>query len=399
MRRPASTTSPAMKTLLSLLFAFLCCSSAQADTPAAQTRIVPVAMPVAPVLEARAYLLYDFTSNQILVNQNGNERQEPASLTKLMTAYLTFSAIRQKSLTLDKSVTPTADAIRPQGEESRMFLEVTKPVTVAELLRGLIIQSGNDAARVLAETISGNESAFATRMNQEAQRLGMKNTHFVNATGLPSPQHYSTAYDLAMLAAAIVRDFPEHYPLYSGRNYFYNNINQFNRNRLLWMDPFVDGMKTGHTESAGFCLVASAKRDNRRLISVVLGTDSDNARAIESQKLLNHGFQNFEAVRLFKQDESVTRLRVWKGTDKYLNITFQRDLAVAIPRGQRAQLRATLETVQPLIAPVSSGQRVGTLKLTLGGKPYFDYPLIAGESVPLANVFSRGWDTIRLFFQ
>ncbi|BBE49584.1 D-alanyl-D-alanine carboxypeptidase DacC [Ferriphaselus amnicola] len=388
-----------MKTLLSLLFAFLCCPFAQADSTPVQPRVLPVAIPVAPVLEARAYLLYDFTSNQILVSQNGDERLEPASLTKLMTAYLTFSAIRQKSLTLDKSITPTADAIRPQGEESRMFLEVTKPVTVAELLRGLIIQSGNDAARVLAETVSGNEAAFAVRMNQEAQRLGMKNTHFVNATGLPSPQHYSTAYDLAMLAAAIVRDFPEHYPLYSERNYFYNNINQFNRNRLLWMDPFVDGMKTGHTNSAGFCLVSSAKRDNRRLISVVLGTDSDNARATESQKLLNHGFQNFESVRLFKKDESVTRLRVWKGTEKYLTITFPRDMAVAIPRGQQAQLRATLDTVQPLIAPVSASQRVGTLRLTLGGKPYFDYPLVARESVPLANVFSRGWDTIRLFFQ
>lgn len=384
-----------MRVLLFLLFTMIFCSSARADSMPAQGRVLPVA----PVLEARAYLLYDFTSNQILVNQNGNERQEPASLTKLMTAYLTFSAIRQNTLALDKSITPTAEAIRPQGEESRMFLEVTKPVTVAELLRGLIIQSGNDAARVLAETISGNETAFAVRMNQEALRLGMKNTHFINATGLPAPQHYSTAYDLAMLAAAIVRDFPEHYPLYSERNYFYNNINQFNRNRLLWMDPFVDGMKTGHTNSAGFCLVSSAKRDNRRLIAVVLGTDSDNARAIESQKLLNHGFQNFESVRLFKKEESVTRLRVWKGTATHLNISFGQDMAVTIPRGQQAQLKATLETVQPLIAPVSTGQRVGTLKLTLGGKPYFDYPLIARENVPLANVFSRGWDTIRLLFQ
>jgi D-alanyl-D-alanine carboxypeptidase (penicillin-binding protein 5/6) len=396
-----------MKALFVLFFSLLLSPGAQAAlasgpgnglfSPAG--RASNVAMPMPPVLEARAYLLYDVTSNQILVNQNGNTRMEPASLTKLMTAYVAFSAVRQKTLSLTKEVTPSADAVVPQGEESRMFLEATRPVTVAELLRGLIVQSGNDAARVLAETISGTEAGFAARMNQEAQRLGMKNTHFVNATGLPAAQHYSSAYDLSMLAAAIVRDYPEHFAIYSQREFQYNGINQFNRNRLLWMDPFVDGMKTGHTQSAGFCLVATAKREGRRLISVVLGTDSDAARAIESQKLLNHGFQNFEAVRLFKKDQSVAQLRVWKGTEKMLSAGFRQDMFVSIPRGQHGQLRAGLETVKPMIAPVSAGQRVGTLKLTLGGKPYFDYPLIAQESVPMANVFSRGWDTLRLFFQ
>ncbi|MEJ1959099.1 MAG: D-alanyl-D-alanine carboxypeptidase family protein [Nitrosomonadales bacterium] len=247
--------------------------------------------PLPPVLAAKAWLLYDYTSNQILVNQNGAERFEPASITKLMTAYLVFSAIKQGHLSQNQMVAPSADALRADGEESRMFLVSNKAVTVGELLHGLIIQSGNDAARVLAETIAGSESNFADLMNKEALRLGMNNTHFVNASGLPHPQHYSTAYDLALLAAAIVRDFPEFYPLYSLREYQYNNISQPNRNRLLWMDPYVDGMKTGHTESAGFCLVASSKRDKRRLISVVLGAPSETLRATESQKLLNYGFQ------------------------------------------------------------------------------------------------------------
>lgn len=379
-------------------FLLFCALSLTSLVALAQPKTMPLMASASPVLEARAYLLYDFTSNQVLVNHNGTERLEPASLTKLMTAYITFSSIRQKSLALDKSILPTATAITPQGEESRMFLEVTKPVTVAELLRGLIIQSGNDAARVLAETISGSEVAFAARMNQEAQRLGMKNTHFVNATGLPSPQHYSSANDLAMLAAAIVRDFPEHYQIYGERSFFYNNINQFNRNRLLWMDPFVDGMKTGHTDTAGFCLVSSAKRDNRRLIAVVLGTDSDSARAIESQKLLNYGFQSFETVRLFNKNQTISHLRIWKGTEKYLDISFQQDLTVTIPRGLQPNLRASVEILQPLMAPVSAEQRIGTLKLYLSDKPYLDYPLIAHRNIPLANVFARGWDTIRLLF-
>lgn len=393
-----------MNALISTLLSFFCCSfvlatpvSASNTSTSVPSLISSVSPP--PVLEARAYLLFDFTSNQVLVNQNGSERLEPASLTKLMTAYLTFTALHQQLLTLDKSITPSIYAIRQQGEESRMFLEVTKPATVAELLRGLIIQSGNDAARVLAEAIAGSEAAFAVQMNKEARRLGMTNTHFINATGLPSSQHYSSAYDLAILASAIVRDFPEYYSFYSERNFFYNNINQFNRNRLLWMDPFVDGLKTGHTDNAGFCLVSSAKRDNRRLIAVVLGTDSDNARAIESQKLLNYGFQNFQSVRLFKKDEVVNHLRVWKGTEKFLNIVFKQDLIVAIPNGQQPQLRAKLEIVKPLIAPVSANQRIGTLKLTLANKPYLDYPLLAHQTIPQANVFSRGWDTILLFFQ
>ncbi len=352
-----------------------------------------------PVLAAKSWLLYDYTSNQVLVSENSEDRVEPASITKLMTAYLAFSALKQGHLAQDQAITPSAEALRTQGEESRMFLGQNKPVTVGELLHGLIIQSGNDAARVLAENIAGNEEKFSELMNKEAQRLGMKNTHFVNASGLPRPQHYSTAYDLALLAAAIVRDFPEYYPIYSMREYQYNNIKQDNRNRLLWLDPYVDGMKTGHTESAGFCLVASAKRDKRRLISVVLGAASDNLRATESQKLLNYGFQYFETVRLYQKNQPVSSIRVWKGTENKVNIGFRDDLLLSVPNGQMAQLKVTMETRQPLVAPVSIGQKIGTLKLTLNGKPYAEFPLVALESVSLANVFSRGWDNIRLLFQ
>ncbi len=356
-------------------------------------------LPPAPVLAARSYLLYDFSSNQILLSHNARERIEPASLTKLMTAYLTFTALKLNQLALGQSTLPTAEVLLSKEVESRMFLEQNKAVTIAELLRGLIVQSGNDAARMLATAIAGNEADFAELMNKEAQRLNMKDSHFVNATGVPHPQHYTSAYDLTLLAAAIVRDFPEHYPLYSMREYQYNNMKQSNRNRLLWMDPYTDGMSTGYGESADFCLVASARRDQRRLISVVLGAASDNLRAAESQKLLNYGFQSFEAVRLYQKNQPVAGVRLWKGAASTVNVGFRRDLTLSIPTGQLAQLKATMETQQPLMAPVSGGQKIGLMKLTLDGKPYAEFPLVALEPVPLANIFSRGWDSIRLLFQ
>jgi D-alanyl-D-alanine carboxypeptidase (penicillin-binding protein 5/6) len=281
-----------------------------------------------------------------------------------------------------------------------MFLEAGKAVSVEELLHGLIVDSGNDAARVLAENIANHEVAFASdMMNSEAKRLGMNNTHFVNATGLPEEQHYSSAHDLAVLAAAIIRDFPEFYSIYAMREFQYNNVKQFNRNQLLWLDPFVDGMKTGHTESAGFCLVASGKRDQHRLISVVLGATSESLRSTESQRLLNYGFQNFDVVPLYKKDQPVTSVRTWKGTEKNTDIGFRADQFVTIPKGQRDQLKATLETQQPLIAPIEKGAKVGTLKIALYGKPFVELPLVALDNIPLANVFSRGVDTIRLLFQ
>lgn len=353
----------------------------------------------APELAAKAYLLYDFSSNQILLNQNSDKRMEPASLTKMMTAYLTFSAIKQGTLKLEQSLTVPDEAVRNTSGESRMLLKLGQTVTVDELLHGLIVQSGNDAGNTLATRISGSEAAFVASMNKEAQRLGMKNTHFVNPVGMPDAQHYSTAFDMAILAAALIRDYPEHYPLFALHDYTFNNVTQANRNRLLWLDPYADGLKTGHTETAGFCLVGSAKRDKRRLISVVLGADSDSQRASESQKLLNYGFQNFDTVRLYQTLQPVSKVRVWKGTDSHLELGFRQDIYLTIPKGQLAQLKASVETYQPILAPITSGQQLGTLKLTLAGKPYAEFPLIALDNVTLANVFSRGWDSLRLLIQ
>ncbi|MDD2684916.1 MAG: D-alanyl-D-alanine carboxypeptidase [Gallionella sp.] len=358
------------------------------------------AMPTAPTLAAKSYVLYDYTSNQILVNQNGDDRMAPASLTKLMTAYLAFDALAHDTLDIEQELTVPEAAVKAQsGGESRMLLSAGQTVAVSELLKGLIIQSGNDAAITLAINIAGSESGFVDLMNKEAKRLGMSQTHFANPSGLPDAQHYSTANDLARLATALIRDFPQHYSLFSERDYTYNNVTQANRNRLLWLDPHVDGLKTGHTETAGYCLVASAKRDNHRLISVMLGAASDNLRAIESQKLLNFGFQHFDVVRLYRKDQTVTQIRVWKGTEKYAELAFRQDLFLTIPKGSLPQLKATLEHRAPIIAPVVSGEKLAILKLAIGGKQYAEYPLQVSTAVPLANVFSRGWDTIRLLFE
>ena len=280
-----------------------------------------------------------------------------------------------------------------------MFIEPNKPATVDELLRGMIVQSGNDACITLAEGIAGSEETFATMMNQQAQRLGMANTHFVNSTGLPHPQHYTTAQDLSVLATAIIRDFPEFYPLYSIKEYSYNNITQPNRNRLLWQDPFVDGMKTGHTESAGYCLISSAKRGGMRLISVVLGTESDSARTVESQKLLNYGFQFFDSARLYQKGQSIANLRVWKGSQDMLKAGFNQDMYVALPKGQQQRLKAEMTTTQPLLAPLSAGQKVGSVKFSLDGKLVAEQPLESLDNVRIANIFGRTWDAMRLWFK
>lgn len=353
--------------------------------------------PPPPAVAAKAWLLYDFTSRQEIASANEHERIEPASLTKLMTAYLAFSALKQKTLTLGQLVPVSERAWKQPG--SRMFIEPRKPVTVEELLHGMITQSGNDACIALTEAIAGSEEVFVQMMNREAQRLGMKDTNFVNATGLPDPKHYSTAYDLGLLAAALIRDFPEYYPLYAEREYRYNNINQPNRNRLLWLDPHVDGMKTGHTEEAGYCLIASAKRGTRRLLSVVLGTNSDGARAQESEKLLNYGFQFYDSAKLYDKGQAVSTLEVWKGTESRLKAGFLSDFYVSVPRGLGDQLKAELISVQPLVAPISVGQKVGTVKVTLQGKVLGEYPAVALENVPVAGFFGRAWDSMRLWFR
>lgn len=372
---------------LSLLFTTLAAQAAAMNLPQ---------MPP-PQLAARAWYLLDYTSGQPLVQQGGDQRVEPASLTKLMTAYLTFAAIGQKRLALNQAIPVSEHAWRSEG--SRMFIEPKRPVTVEELLHGMIIQSGNDASIALAEIIGGSESQFAQMMNMQAAKLGMKNTHFMNATGLPHPQHYTTPHDLALLAAAIVRDFPQFYPLYSKKEYSYNGITQPNRNRLLWQDPFVDGMKTGHTESAGFCLVSSAKRQDRRIIAVVVGTASDSARTVESHKLLNYGFEAFDSGRVFAARQTVTTLPVWKGSANQLKAGFTQDFYAVVPKGQLGQVKVQLTTTQPLLAPIRKHQAVGTASLVLNGKVIAERPLLALDDVSVAGFFGRMIDTVRLWFK
>jgi D-alanyl-D-alanine carboxypeptidase (penicillin-binding protein 5/6) len=352
--------------------------------------------PPPPQIAANAWVLMDLTVDQPIVAHDSDARAEPASLTKLMTAYLVFSALEKKSIALDQQVPVSEKAWKTGG--SRMFIEPRKPVTVAELLRGMIVQSGNDATVALAELIAGSEDVFAQMMNREAQRLGMKSTNFTNASGWPDAKHYSTARDLAILASALIRDFPEYYKLYALKEFRYNNITQQNRNRLLWLDPNVDGVKTGHTEQAGYCLIASATRGTRRLRSVVLGARSDSQRAQESQKLLNYGFQFYDAVRVYEKGQAISTLRVWKGAQNELKAGLPEDLYVVLPRGEADKLTADFVSQQPLIAPVSQGQTVGTIRLALDGKPFGEHSAGALEGVAVAGFCGRMWDTIRLWW-
>jgi D-alanyl-D-alanine carboxypeptidase (penicillin-binding protein 5/6) len=354
-------------------------------------------MPTPPALAAKAWLLVESASGQELAAQNADERIEPASLTKLMTAYLTFAAIKQGTIKLDQAVPVSDKAWRTQG--SRMFIKVNTQVPVEDLIKGMIVQSGNDACVALAEAIAGSEDNFAQMMNREAQRLGMKNSQFRNAAGMPDAQHYTTVRDLATLADALIRDFPSEYAkYYSLKEFRYNNITQPNRNRLLWLDPTVDGVKTGHTDAAGYCLISSAKRGDRRLLSVVVGTKSDAVRTQESLKLLNYGFQFYDGVRLYAKDQAVSTLKVWKGTASTVKAGFQSDFVISVPKGFSPRLKTELLSQQPLMAPVAAGQVVGTLKVSLDDKPFGDYPVVALEAVPVAGIFGRMIDTVRLWF-
>jgi serine-type D-Ala-D-Ala carboxypeptidase (penicillin-binding protein 5/6) len=370
---------------------FLLCQLAQAQTPVA-----------APALAAKSWLLLDMTSNQILVGQEPDARVEPASLTKLMTAYLSFAALRDKKLTLDARPPVSKAAYEAIG--SRMFVDPKAPATVEELLIGMIVQSGNDAAIILAEAIAGTEQAFAQVMNREAGRLGMKNTSFTNATGLPDTNHYSTARDLATLAARLINDFPNNYSLYSKKSYTYNNISQENRNRLLFVDPSVDGVKTGFTDAAGYCLIASAKKDqpgvgSRRLLTVVLGTNSMAARATESQKLLAWGFQNFDLAQFYKPNQSIASYEVWKGKNKLVNGAVEGGLVLTIPKGQVDGLKADIERMQPLVAPIAKGQKIGTVRVRFGDKLIAERALVANEAIEEAGFFGRMIDTVRLWLK
>ncbi|BAO28056.1 D-alanyl-D-alanine carboxypeptidase family protein [Sulfuritalea hydrogenivorans] len=353
-----------------------------------------------PTLSARAWVLMDYATGQVLAAQEPDTRLEPASLTKVMTTYLVADALAQKTLSLQQPVTVSERAWRTQG--SRSFVPVNKGVLVDDLFKGMVIQSGNDASVALAEAIGGTEDAFAAMMNRTAQRMGLKDTHFLNASGYfegPAPNHYSTARDLARLAAALMRDHPETHALHATKEYTYNGIRQHNRNRLLWADPTVDGLKTGHSSAAGFCLIATAKRGPRRLISVVLGTASEDARARDSLNLLNWGFTGFDAVKLYDKGQAISQLKVFKGAQNIVKAGFAEDFVVSVPRGSADKLSVQLVSHQPLIAPVAAGAVIGTLKLAVAGQAWGEYPVVAQEAVPVAGFLGRLWDDIRLFFQ
>jgi len=360
--------------------------------------VAHAATPPAPRVMGKAWIVGDITSGQVLLAEKADERIEPASLTKLLTAYLVFAALHDKKLTLEQQVTVSPRAWRAPG--SRMFIEPRKPVTVDELIKGMEVQSGNDACIALAEAIAGSEDVFVQLMNREAARLGMAGSHFMNPTGLPDAQHYSTARDLYTLAAALIRDFPDEYARYYAiKEFRYNNITQPNRNRLLWLDPTVDGVKTGHTEAAGYCLIASSKRGPRRLVSVLLGSTSEATRAQESLKLLNWGYQFFDDVKLFGGGEVVRTLDVWKGAQNVVKAGVKSDLYVTVPKGDAAKLKADVVSEQPLIAPIARGQRVATLRVALDGKPLAEHALVALEPIGPAGLLGRAWDTLRLWIK
>ncbi|KQQ88631.1 D-alanyl-D-alanine carboxypeptidase family protein [Massilia sp. Leaf139] len=381
-----------MKKLIAAVAASLLMMSAGAQT-------VP-----APSIAAKSWLLLDATSGQVIAAQDPNARIEPASLTKVMTAYVVFGAIRDKKLALNTMVNVSTRAWKVDSSSSKMFIDPATPVSVDDLLHGLMVQSGNDAAVALAEAVAGDEGTFVVLMNREAQRMGLKNTKFANPHGLPSPDNYSTAQDLAQLATNVIRDFPEFYKIDSVKQFTYNKITQQNRNRLLWLDPTVDGMKTGHTESSGYSMIASARRPNgasgqRRLISVVSGASSDAVRTQESQKLLNWGFQNFDTVKLYSKGQAIATPEVWKGSQGSVKIGFTNDVLVTVPKGVAGKLKPVLERKDPLVAPLPRNGRVGTLRMMVDNKPLLVLPVVALEEVQEASIFGRAWDSLRLMIK
>ncbi|HEY0819031.1 MAG TPA: D-alanyl-D-alanine carboxypeptidase family protein [Rhizobacter sp.] len=392
-----------MKKLFALLFAFAC-TFAQAQ------------MPTPPEVAARSYILVDITTGQTLAEREADAPSDPASLTKLMTAYLVFTALREHKLQMEQVLPVSVRAWQERkGGGSLMFIEPRSQPKVADLLRGLIVNSGNDAAVVLAEGVGGSVDNFVAMMNRQAQAWGLKNTTFKNAPGLTEAGHKSTARDMAVIASHIIRDFPEHYPLYSIKKYRFEGspaTNENNRNVLLLRDPSVDGMKTGYTEAAGYCMVISAQRDfpnlaatgagggKRRLLSVVMGTASMEARANESQKLLNWGFQAFDTVRLFEADKALATVPVWKGKQNDARLGSTGGLFVSVPKGEGAKLQTRIERTDPLVAPLAQGQRVGTVKVTTpAGAVVAERPLVVLTAVEQAGILGRAWDAVRLWIK
>lgn len=356
----------------------------------------PKLVPSAPSVPAKAYLLIDQMSGQVLAAKNENQRIEPASLTKLMTAYVVFYEIQAGGVNLEDEVRVSEKAWRMGG--SRMFIEVNKMVSVEKLLKGMIIQSGNDASVALAEHVAGSEEAFVTLMNKHAQNLGLSGTQFMNSTGWPHKDHYSTAADLARLSSALIENFPDYYPWYKIKEYTFNNIRQFNRNRLLWLDERVDGLKTGHTESAGYCLITSAMQDNMRLVSVVVGTPSENARASASRALLNYGFRFYETFPLHKANEPLTTMRIWKGESETLPLGLDNVLYVTAPRGSRDKIKANMKVDTMIMAPAVKGQAYGSVNVMLGEETLATRPLIALNNIPEGGLWRTLVDNIILLF-
>ncbi|MEZ5465888.1 MAG: D-alanyl-D-alanine carboxypeptidase family protein [Lysobacteraceae bacterium] len=375
-------------------------ASAQTPTPV-PTLPVPqpqsTPTPSAPSVPAKSYVLMDFASGRILAEKNGNERLEPASLTKMMSSYVVFEEIAAGRLGRDDQVTISEKAWKTGG--SKMFIEVGKQVSVNDLLRGMIIQSGNDATVALAEQVAGSEDVFAQMMNAAAAKLGMENTHFVNSDGLPAEGHVSSALDMARLSRAMIADHPGDYATYAEKTFEWNGITQHNRNALLWRDDSVDGIKTGHTESAGYCLAASAKRDDMRLIAVVMGTDSEKARADAAQALLNYGFRFFESHTLYQPDAELATPTVWKGAAETLALGVAEPVVVTVPRGRYSDLKASMDLPKQIVAPIQQGQQVGTLKVSLDGETLVERPLLAQQAVEEAGFFGRLNDSFWMWWQ
>jgi D-alanyl-D-alanine carboxypeptidase (penicillin-binding protein 5/6) len=349
-------------------------------------------VPAPPDVAAKNYYVIDFASGKVLAEKNPDVQVEPASITKIMTSYVVYKELEAGRLSMDDMVDISEKAWRMGG--SRMYLEVNTSVSVHDLLKGLIVQSGNDASVALAEHIAGTEDAFVQLMNQYAVELGMENTHFVNSTGWPDKKHLTSARDIAKLSVAIIAEFPEHYAWYAEKEFTYNSIKQYNRNKLLWRDESVDGMKTGHTDSAGFCLVASATRSDMRVISVVLGTDSKKARANVSQALLNYGFRFYESHTLYDAGAVLSRPRIWSGELETLTVGLADDLAIAIPRGAYDKLDATMDIDKNIEAPVSKGQQIGVVKVALNGEQLASVPLVALETVNEGSLFQQAKDYV-----
>lgn len=387
---------PVRRTLVALALAAMPLL-ATAQAPAAPAAVAELSSIPAPVIAARAWITIDVTSGQVLASSQPDMRVEPASLTKVMTAYLAFAALDEKRVSPDQQVAVSDTAWKTGG--SRMFIEPRKPVTFNELLQGMIVQSGNDASVAVAETVAGSEAVFADLMNKEAARLGMTDSHFMNATGLPNPQHTTTVRDLATLATALIRDYPEHFGFYKQREFTYNNITQPNRNRLLWADPSVDGMKTGFTDAAGYCLIATALRGDRRILTVVVGTDSDAARAEESLKLLNWSFQNFDTVKVFADDSANLVVPVREGEEDTVQLGTAEPLWLSVPRGRGPDVKPVASRPDPLLAPLQAGQEIGTVSLSLDDKVLRTAPLVVKQDVERAGFFGRLAGTVKSWFE